>query len=46
MKIGNWTINIWKTDGFSFLFRYEWKWNDGTEKRLYLLWWEINMCKN
>jgi len=43
--LGNWTINIWKTHGFSFLFHYEWKWNSGTEKRLYLLWWEINISK-
>ena len=25
-----------------FLFHYQGKWNDGTQKRLYVLWWEIN----
>ncbi len=40
--IGKWNVNIWKTHGFTFLFHYEWKWNDGTQKRLYILWWEIN----
>jgi len=45
MKIGQWTVCIWKTKGFSFLFHYEWKWNNGNEKRLYFLWWEINISK-
>jgi hypothetical protein len=42
MKIGNWTFNIWKSHGFAFLFHYQGKWNEGTQKRLYFLWWEIN----
>lgn len=42
MEIGKWTINIWKSNGFSFLFHYQGGWNDGTQKRLYTLWWEIN----
>ena len=42
MRIGNWNIQIWKSHGFSFLFHYQGKWNSGTEKRLYILWWEIN----
>jgi hypothetical protein len=46
MKIGNWYFNIWKTHGFSFLFHYEWKWNDGTQKRFYFLFWELNIEKD
>jgi hypothetical protein len=46
MKIFGWNIAIWYTSGFSFIYRYEGKWNDGTEKRLYILWWEINMIKD
>jgi len=42
MKIGNWNIQIWRSHGFSFLFHYQGKWNNGTQKRLYVLWWEIN----
>ena len=42
MKIGKWNIQIWRSHGFSFLFHYQGKWNDGTQKRLYVLWWEIN----
>ena len=45
MKIKNWNVNIWKSYGFSFLFHYEWKWNEGSERRLYILWWEINFSK-
>jgi hypothetical protein len=45
MKIKNWNVNIWKSNGFSFLFHYEWKWNEGDERRLYVLWWEINFSK-
>jgi hypothetical protein len=46
MKIKNWNVNIWKSYGFSFLFHYEWKWNEGSERRLYILWWEINFKKD
>ena len=46
MKIKNWNVNIWKSNGFSFLFHYEWKWNEGDERRLYILWWEINFSKD
>lgn len=46
MKIGDWYFNIWKTHGFSFLFHYEWKWNDGTQKRFYFLFWELNIEKD
>lgn len=45
MTIGKWNIAIWKANGFSLLFHYQGKWNDGTEKRLYILWWEINAVK-
>jgi hypothetical protein len=46
MKINNWNVNIWRSHGFTFLFHYEWKWNSGTQKRLYILFWEINICKS
>ena len=37
-----WVWNIWKSGGFAFLFHYEGNWNQGTERRLYILWWEFN----
>lgn len=42
MKVGNWRIDIWRSKGFAFLFSYEWSWNNGDQKRLYLLFWEVN----
>lgn len=46
MKIKGWIVNIWRVHGFTFLFRYEGGWNDGNQKRLYILFWEINLEKN
>lgn len=40
-----WKWQVWKGHGFAFLFHYQGGWNDGTEKRLYILWWEINITK-
>lgn len=45
VKIGNWELNIWRNHGFAFLFHYEGNWNSGTQKRLYILFWEINFEK-
>jgi len=41
-KIGKWHVQAWRSNGFSFLFHYQGRWNKGTQKRLYVLWWEIN----
>lgn len=45
MKIGSWDIRAWRSHGLTFLFHYEWTWNYGKQKRLYILFWEINFEK-
>jgi len=42
MNLGKWNIHIWRSNGFAFLWHYQGGWNNGTQKRLYVLWWEIN----
>ncbi len=42
--LSKWNVGIWKSGGFA-IFHYEWKWNDGTQKRLYFLLWEFNFVK-
>ena len=46
MRIGKWHVQIWRAHGFTFLIKYEGGWNDGTQKRLYFLFWEINFNKD
>ena len=45
MKIKGWEIYCWKSNGFAFLFHYQGNWNNGDEKRLYFLKWELNLTK-
>lgn len=41
-----WNVGLWKSQGFCFLFHYQGKWNGGSEKRLYFLFWELNFRKD
>lgn len=43
MRIGKWKVQIWPSGGFALLFHWELNWNDGDEKRIYFLKWEINI---
>lgn len=36
-------VKIWRSHGFCLGLHYQGRWNNGTEKRIYVLWWEINI---
>lgn len=44
MTFFGWKVEISRSLRFHF-FTYQGKWNHGTHKRLYILWWELTAIK-
>ena len=39
----NWEWDAWRANGFCLGIHWQLGWNGGDEKRIYILWWEINI---